>query len=251
MFENIDYNAIIVAFAVFIVGVAIAWANKRYELTDSIGFIALIILPFVAYGVASGYIAKISVPGGWAAEFREIARAEIKPTKLTDEVEDLRVFEKGGLARLEQFREQVEIGKPIAISLRIGRQGFYNERAIAEYIRSFLTFDPDLTMIFVEERSGQFVASANGNSVLAALELQGFNQRFLEALENADLLALRRLVVLTANSVDADTTNAQALQMMISDGVDAIVKTDPGGLPVGIVRRDEIVSRLMVRLAGG
>ena len=66
----------------------------------------------------------------------------------------------------------------------------------------------------------------------------------------ADILALRRLVVLTANSVGAETTNAEALRLMLQDGVDAMVKTE-GGRPQGIVRRDQIVSHLMLTLADG
>ena len=251
MFETLDQRALGVAIFVFFLALAVAWVLKKFQVTDSVGFIALIVLPLAAYGVASGYVAKISVPGGWAAEFREIATAEIKPAKLVEEVEDLSIIEKGGISAIQQYRENLEVGKPIAISLRMGRQGYYSERAIAEYIRSFLTFDPDLTVIFVEEGSRRFVASSNGNSVLAALEIQDYDQRFLRAIEGEDLLELRRLVVLTASSVSEETTNAEALQMMVNDGVDAIIKTDGAGLPVGLVRRDEIISRLMVKLAEG
>ena len=84
--------------------------------------------------------------------------------------------------------------------------------------------------------------------MLAPLELQDYDQRFLRALEAADILALQRLVVLTTNSVGAETTNAEALRLMLQDGIDAMVKTE-AGKPKGIVRRDEIVSRLMLTLA--
>ena len=251
MLNTIDAKALGVAIAVFILAALVAWGLKRLQVTDSVGFIALIVLPFAAYGVASGYVQKISLPGGWAAEFRQIASDTIKPTRLADEVQDLSIIEKAGLSALQDQRDTLEIGKPIAISLRIGRGGYYSEQAIAEYVRAFLPFDPNLTVIFLENDTGRFVASSNGNSVLAALELQDYDQRFVGALEDADLLALRRLVVLTTNSVEADTTNAEALQMMVADGVDAIVKTDPAGLAVGLVRRDEIISRLMVKLAAG
>ena len=97
---------------------------------------------------------------------------------------------------------------------------------------------------------GRFVASANGNSVLAALQLLDYDRRFVQAIENSDVLALRRLVVLTTNSATDDTTNAEALQMMLADGVDALIKTSADGRAAGLVRRDEIVSRLMVKLAG-
>lgn len=249
MFQSLDVHALMAAGIVFAAAVIVAWLLKRLQVTDSVGFIAIIVLPLLAYGVVSGEIAKISAPGGWAAEFREVASNPIKPAALVDEVEDLSIIEKAGLDALTEAREALEPGKPVAISLRLGRSGYYSEHAIATYIRAFLTFDPDLTVIFLETDSGRFAASSNGNAVLAALELQDYDQRFLRALEASDLLALRRLLVLTTNSVDAETTNAQALQMMVADGVDAIIKTGERGRPVGLVRKDEIIARLMVKLA--
>lgn len=249
MFETLDPRAFLFAATVFVVAVAVAWMFRRWQVTDSIGFIAIIVLPLLAYGIVSGEIAKVSAPGGWAAEFRAVAADPIKPTPLIDEVEDISIIEKAGLDALQQQRETIQVGRPVAISLTIGRRHYYSERAIASYIRAFLPFDPDLTVIFVEELGGRFVASSNGNSVLAALELQDYDQRFVRAIEDSDLLALRRLIVLTTNSVRAETTNAEALQMMVADGVDAIIKTDERDRPIGLVRKDEIISRLMVKLS--
>ena len=146
---------------VLALALAMAWALRRFQITDSLGFVMIVVLPLAAYGIASGYVAKISVPGGWAAEFRQVAAAQIRPAPLADEVEDLAIIEKGGLSAIQTYRDSVEIGKPIAISLSIGRQGYYSEQAIAEYIRAFLTFDPNLTVIFVENQGGRFVASAH------------------------------------------------------------------------------------------
>lgn len=247
----LDPNAATVALLVFVVALLVAWALKRFEVTDSVGFIALIVLPMAAYGVASGYVAKISTPGGWAAEFREVATDLIRPARLTAEVEDLSIIEKAGIQAIQPALETLEIGKPIAISLRMGRAGYYSPTATAAYIRTFQPFDPNLTVLFLEEDSGRFVASTNGNSVLAVLSMDESAYQFLTALESADLIAMRRLVVLTTNSVDEDTTNAEALRMMVADGVDAMIKTDGTGQPVGLVRRDEIMSRLMVSLAEG
>lgn len=256
MFQYLDVSALCVAILVFVVVAAVSWLAKRFAVTDGVGFIALIALPVAAYGVVSGYISKINLPGGWGAEFRAIAAATIKPSPLVEEVSDLEIIEKAGLEALQRYREQVVPGKPIAISLELGRRGYYSEQVIAEYIRAFLTFDPLLTVIFVEhpgtEQNGtkHFVASTNGLSVLAALELTDYDRRFVRALDDADLLALRRLVVLTTNSVSRDTTNAEALRMMLEDGVDSIVKVDAQQVATGIVRRDVIVSQLLVTLAG-
>lgn len=245
----LDGRALSLALVVFIAGCLLAWVFRRYEVTDSTGMIVLVALPVLTYGVASGFISKVTAPGGWAAEFRQVAAQVIRPARLVDEVEDLAIIEKAGLDAIREQRDAVEPGKPIAISLTLGRSGYYSEMAIAEYIRAFLTFDPNLTVIFLEP-DGRFAASANGNSVLAALELQDYDQRFVRALEAADILALRRLLVLTTNSVGGETTNAEALRLMLQDGVDAMVKTE-GGRPQGIVRRDQIVSHLMLTLANG
>jgi hypothetical protein len=256
MFETLDAKALTVAAVVFCLVTAVAWFAKRFAVTDGIGLIALIVLPIAAYGVASGYVSKITTPGGWGAEFRAVAAATIKPSPLVEEVRDIEIIEKAGLDAIQRYRETIEVGKPIAISLELGRVGYYAERAIAEYIRAFKTFDPSLTVIFVERLDGgadnasRFVASTNGNSVLAALELQDYDRRLVRAMEEADLLALRRLLVLTTNSVGAETTNAEALRMMLADGVDSIVKTDERGRAIGIVRREVIVSQLLVKLAG-
>lgn len=249
MFAQIDPRALGLAIFVFFLAVSVAWALKRFQITDGVGFITVILLPFIAYGVASGYVAKITVPGGWAAEFRQIAAAKIAPSPLPVEVEDLGIIEKAGIEAIRGYRENLQPGKPLAISLSLGRGGYYSPEAIAAYIRAFLTFDPNLTVLFVDAETGSFVASSNANSVLAAVEVTGGEQPFIAALERGDLDLLRRLIVLTTATVSSSTTNTEALQAMVADGVDSIVKTNEAGVAVGLVRRDDILSRLMITLA--
>lgn len=251
MFETVDLQALAVALAVFAAAVAVAWLTKRLAITDGIGLIVVVALPVVAYGVASGYVAKISLPGGWAAEFRNVAAARIEPAPLLEAVDDLRVIEKAGLDALAEHLEQVRPGQPLAISLTLGRTNYYSARVIETYIRAFQAFDPHLTVIFEERGDGRFAASSNGQSVLAAVDVDSADGgRFVRAVEAGDLLALKRLVVLTTNAARDDTTNAEALRVMLRDGVDSLVKVDATGRAVGVVRRDVIISRLMVELAG-
>lgn len=249
MFGAINTTAFVSAFVVFFCTAVAAWVVKRYEVTDSAGLLAILLLPLATYGVASGYVSKFSAPGGWAAEFRSVARARIEPTRLVEEIEDVSIIEKAGLDAIQRYRESLVPGRPVAVSLRLGRPGAYSPQVIAEYIRAFITFDPNLTVIFVEDASNRFVASSNGASVLAALDLTEGQGRFLRAMEDADVLDLRRLLVLTTSAAREATTNAEALQIMVSDGVGSLVKVDDLGRPAGIVRRDEIVSRLMLKLA--
>lgn len=251
MFASLDYTALLIAGGVFMLAVLVAWVLRRFQITDSIGFVTVVILPMLAYGVASGYVAKVSLPGGWAAEFRQVASAQIRPAPLAEEVESLEVIEKGGVSAIQSYRDSHVPGQPIAISLRLGRQGYYSGGAISQYIRAFLSFDPLLTVIFIDDQTDKFVASSNAVSVLAALEVQDYENSFMTALENVDLLALSRTVLLTSDFVRADTSNAEALQTMVAAGADSIIKVDDAGRAVGLVRREDTVARLMLKLAGG
>ena len=195
-------------------------------------------------------MSEISAPGGWGAKFRELAGDQIKPVPLAADIEDLSIIEKGGIDAIQRHRQNLIPGRPIALTIQLGCQNYYSQRAIVAYIRAFLTFDPALTVVFEEEQRC-FAGSSNGNSVVAALELEleSGNQRFLSAIESADVLKLKDLIVLTTTSVTPATINSEALEMMLRDGVDSVVAVDERRRATGIVRRDEIVSRLMVKLA--
>lgn len=265
MISALDLPALGVAASYLALGVIIAALLKKYDFGDSIVLVALLVLPLLTYGVASGKISEITGPGGVSAKFAQVAAATVKPSPLGDKVdefsafvtgaEDMFIFEKGGLSQIQEYLQTLVPGKPIAISLNLGSPGFYVQDAIILYIKTFLTFDPNLTIIFVDDRTGQYNASTNASSVLAALTLQrgdgSYDDSFVRALEAGDLIALQRLVVLTTSSVTAETTNAEALRMMVDDGVDSIIKVDAEGTAVGIVRRDQIISSLMLGLTDG
>lgn len=249
MFASVDSGALGIAFAVFAVAVLVAWLIKRFQITDSVGFLVVILLPFAAYGVASGYVAKVTLPGGWAAEFRQTAAAKVQSTDLIAEAQPIDVIAKGSAIDIPQIRDGLTIGHPLAISLQLGRQGYYRPDAIATYLRTSLAFDPDLTVIFLDVQSGAFVASTSGKSVLAAVDMEASADRLVDAVERGNLDDLARLVGLTRSFVTDTTTNTQALQMMQDDGVDALIRLDEGGAPTGVVRRDTIIGKLMLTLA--
>jgi hypothetical protein len=258
MISAVDLPALGFALLYLVLGLIVAAAMKRFQMADSVGLVGLLVLPLITYGIVSGGISKITAPGGISAEFTQVARAAVTPTPLGQEAddlsnvvsdaEDLAVFEKVGADAIQRYRETLVPGRPVAISLRLGKSGYYVDTVIAQYIRAFLTSDPNLTIIFVDDATGTFRASSNANSVLAALPEGTADGRFLYALGAGDLIALADLIVLTTNSVTAETTNAKALRLMAEDGVDSLVKTDAEGRAVGIVRRDQIMSGLMLGL---
>ncbi len=86
---------------------------KKYDFGDSIVLVALLVLPLLTYGVASGKISEITGPGGVSAKFAQVAAATVKPSPLGDKVdefsafvtgaEDMFIFEKGGLSQIQEY----------------------------------------------------------------------------------------------------------------------------------------------------
>ena len=70
-------------------------------------------------------------------------------------------------------------------------------------------------------------------------------------MESADIAEMKRRVGLTTGSASRETSNASALALMLDDGVRSIIVVDEMSRPVGVVRRDDIVARMLVKLASG
>ena len=252
--DAIDYLALGAAVALFLVTLGLALALPRLGVTDSVAFLTLILLPVVIYGVASGYVAKITAPGGWAWTFREVADDPVETVELGENVEEISPIPKGGVGEIGRYRENVTPGRALAVTLTIGRT-FYTQEAVAAYLRAFLALDPHLTVVFLDGE-GAFAASAPARSVLAQLEFEMQTEEpgsaFLDAVAEAELPgleALKQVVALTTESVTTGTTNVTALDLMLEEGVEALVAVDEADRPSGIVRRDAILTRLMVKLA--
>ncbi len=248
--NDLDTNALLAAVVVFVVGGLFALVLRRFDIKDGVVFLTLLLLPFAVYGVGSGYISELTAPGGWGAKFRTWAGKDIEPTPLGDEIEDINIIEKSSLEALEQRRETLTPGRALAMTLQLGRGGYYNDRVIGAYTRTLLTFDPNLTVVFVDG-DGRFVASSNGASVLAAMESGDQGQRLVDAIAGGDLLEIKRLVGHTNNAAKPGVTNPEAHDAMLRDGVESLIAVDDAGRPVGVVRRDDIVARLPVKLASG
>ncbi|WP_172329325.1 CBS domain-containing protein [Mangrovicoccus sp. HB161399] len=230
---------------------ALAAANQHYKVTDTLGLLSAILLPLAIYGIATGRIAEISGPGGWGAVFRLEAKSPAIARSLQEPTEDEKIFlyGKGSLAQLARFRERLQPGKPVGLSLMLGRGGYLAD-AIETYLRTFIAFDPALTVLFREKDSGKVVAAADGTRLLALLSVDELRQPFMDMLgSQGDGAGLSELLQVTREFAEHSTTNAEALRLMMDTGLESLPKLDANGEPIGIVRRSDITGRLLLRLA--
>lgn len=222
-------------------------------------FIALLFFPLLIYVLISGVISEISGPGGWGAKFHDIAK---EPVTLSTEVLPLQFVTKGELQQIKQQLDKLDPRVPVAILLKVDlgdttqpadnsqlqglRRGF-DPFDLAEYLKAFLEVDPDLTIVYVDKK-GRFQASSDALSVTQLEDADNHLHRFVENINTYDPTEIRKIVPLTSRKLKDDRSNATALKAMNADGVRSIVVVDEFSKPIGVVRRDALVSRLMESL---
>lgn len=244
--ENRD--ALYSAGAVLVVGLALALALRLVGIADGTIFIALLVLPLIVYGVASGMVKEFTAPGGWGAKFREVATDVVDPSSLAIDVDDLQTVEKSSVSNLELFTNRLRRGEPVALSIQLGRQNYYSAKAISKYISALLNFDPALTVIF-KGTDGRFVASVDGMTLLAALSGSNNGRVLLGSIERENIDEMQKILGFTTETASPNTSNASALALMLENGMKSIIVVDGESRPIGVVRRDDIVARLLVKLA--
>jgi hypothetical protein len=244
-------TAALLALGAFAAAFLVAAIIKKATLGDSATFIALLLTPMIVYGVASGKIAEFSAPGGWGAKFRETAQEAVTPTAMTTPLsaiaQQFDMIEKGGLSQLQNLGPQLHKDKPIALSFKLGQQS-YNVDAAKKYIEVLLLNDRDMTVLILDS-GGHFVAMTEGRTMLTLLETADQGQKIIGALSGNDKEFFVKFPGFHTNSIKKTDTNATALEKMREQNAHSIVVVDNQGLPTGVVKRDDIVSRLLEKLA--
>lgn len=244
-------QALLIATAVLVVGLVLAYGIKRFSLGDSVTLIALMIIPLLAYGVVSGDISEFTAPGGWGAKFREEAKKTIDPVPISSSIVEGEFVAKGDFVQLENVDRNLAPGEPVSMTLQLGRGDYYQAPVIAEYIRVLSQHDPDMSVVVIDP-AGKYVASAKGSVVLAQLtDTKNPDQTYLlmDALRGSNPSAILKIGGFSDKSIADTASNVEALRKMQSENTARLVAVTQARAPEGVVLRDMIVTRLLVELA--
>ncbi|MGF1502732.1 MAG: CBS domain-containing protein [Paracoccaceae bacterium] len=242
--EQLDAHAAALSLVIFFAGVLLAVLLKLFQIAEDVGYVALILLPVTAYGVAVGY-------HGAPDRAAEIAAGPVAPAPLFAEAETLVAIEAGQVTATGDIRARLTAGRAIAIPLRTGRPGHYSPEALAAYTAAFLRFDPDLTLVVLPAEGETFLATLRGASLLAALGPGGDGDRVVAALAAGDLGALAGLLAVTQEAIGPGAREADALRRMMALGAARMAVVDGAGRVIGVVARDAILARIAVAQMGG
>ncbi len=201
-------------------------------------FIALV--PFAILLAASGQLKEIRGPGGIALLLRSEAQRSIslEVPEMELEVQPEVVEEKGGTDRL---RALLARNPPTTLSFEIGKRDYYARRAIEEYVRELERYPHFRNIIFVD-RDGGFKGLMTAADYRVLLQ----SDDIVSKIETGEILRDPRVIM---DSVEAGSTNRQALSAMDRVGANSLAVVDRRARFVGVVTQDEIVRRMLASVA--
>lgn len=196
-------------------------------------FIALGLIPVVFYLIATDRLQQFRGAGFEVVLRRQAYRAlggvgdaEIEPVE-----EDIKMKE-----RLTELREMDEEERPTVLAFEIGREGFYEEWAIYEYLD---VLSENLKYVLFVDEAGQFEGYTHLDDFEALLQS---SDDLIDDVETGDVLG--EPAVNTA-AVPQDSSNKAALQEMDRRRVDEVAVLSPNDRFVGVVTQDELVRKLL------
>jgi hypothetical protein len=244
-----NYSSFGLAIAILVLAVAFAVANKRYKVVNQSTFIALLVLPLLVLGVTSGAIQEFTAPGGVGAKFRDFARDKVSKSALKSPS----AYELASLIAKNQpepnssYFDNLVDGQPIFLTLALGNT-YYTVQGLIDWINVIMQKDKDLLVVFLD-RNNKFLAMADPYKLLLSLHDQAKGQNLIDAIKGGVALPKMPENELVFESLQEDTSNAQALQTMVKNNLRAMVVVDKDNRPKFIAERDKIVAQLVTELA--
>jgi CBS domain-containing protein len=244
-----------------LLSLAILWfVRDRLGITDAAVPIAVLILVILVYGALSGRLSEFSGPGGWGAKFRDFADSEVQINPGTLELtnSEMENIPKTGLAEVEHKLRSITPGKPVVMSLTLGKIGYYDLHALHSALMALMRL-PNFRFVLFVAMDGKLVCYTPAASLLGLLNadqngvigLAGSAHELITAVNAGDINRLRSYLGMLTTTITTRTSNEQALHTMESMGMDAIVVVDDQDIPIGVAERWAIIGRMLLALAKG
>jgi len=249
-----DLTASIVV--VLFLGLAVTgiWVTKtQLGITDSATLIALLIIPLLLYGIASGRLTEFSGPGGWGAKFaRQTVDLSQVPVDLKNDQQIETIRKENYRVLQDQIRQgNIHEGPPIILTMTMGAET-YNAMSLNDYLRDLSHF-PNFKFVIIVDKNDRLVAYVPARVLKRAndLNLSDF-PTLITAVNNNNPMALLKVAGVLTEPITTRTTNAEALRTMEKYDLDAIPAVAENTRTVqAIVERNRILNRMLLALTGG
>ncbi|MGG6238328.1 CBS domain-containing protein [Nodosilinea sp. AN01ver1] len=248
-----DTKALLFA-AIFLVISILVIAILKYILVnvDGATVIAFLLAPIIIYALVSERLSEFTGPGGWGAKFLKEATEIVDPsqTEIGLSMLLMEVIPKGLPQDLRERISRIRDGRPIVMTMTLGREGFYQVGAVRQVIEALSQFRNFKFVIFLN-KDNQFVGFMPSWALNAMLKSdRGDAKNFIEDINNGCFDRVKERLGVITELVYKNETNAQALEKMERLNLEALVVLDEQTNEViGVVERDRLLSRMMLALA--
>ena len=226
----------------FLTLVLLAFINYRLnnEFKIETSWMALGLAPVVIWLVSTHQLSEFS-GFGLAFKLNQAAAKEVSLESDGAAIEPKKILTGGkeSVSKIDKYiRDRVE-----AITLDVGKQGYYYNPAIHEYLER-LTPQPFFKyVLFVDYQDGSFKGMVGGKELL--LSMQEDNLDIVGVVESGELDAIKGL---NKVAISSTASKQKALQLMDDKSLSSLPVIGVDGQFIGIVEREKITSSIVAQL---
>lgn len=230
-----------------LLGVGVVWFTRRVvEVDDGVVLTALVVTPALLYVILRGGLSEFKM-GGLSATFR-VARATVTASGETLDVDaELQIIEKESMAGMTNRLSMIDAEQPVLMTMKFGRH--YSTGDVEGYLNLLVQF-PRFHLVALLKDSGEFLGSLTPSGLRGIMRNNGLSQAFLDSVAAGNLAEVSRYPGVMRRVVRLGASNADALVAMTTSNINVVAVVDDNHHLRGVVEREQIVSRLILSIAG-
>lgn len=238
-----------------LVGILVILLLHNMNITGDTLIIAFLLVPIIIWAVMSGRI-KTFKAGDLEATFNEPVRNMMKMvgTSISNADTHVTTISKTAPAMLSSIindlKTEVDEDQPIVMVIRLGQGIQYDLGAMREYIDGLSHFRNFRFLVFLKDE--KFVAYMPARVALRIFTKTSISNEsdFLNLINTSQEDVLRQSPGVILETVGQKDSIQGALEKMLKQNLEALVVVDDHDKFIGVLERSEVLSRMMLALAG-
>jgi hypothetical protein len=237
---------------------ALLMAKFALKIDQDAVLVTILLVPVLIYLILSGQLKEIRGPGGLGAIFNDAAHRPSLEIRQQDsewmDVADMVALARGdpdSLALNKKLYELSRARRHIVLTVTLGnKQEYYDPDSMANYLKMLLEYRSFRFLVILDE-SKEVFAYISGWRAIKFInfekKISGQDSPFVTAINRRDKDGLRRYELIE-ETVKITDSNENILEKMMKSRLDALIVTYPDGRLKGVVRREQVLSELMLAL---
>jgi hypothetical protein len=247
----------VIAIFFLILGFLVAYSVQMMQISmGDAAFIFLLITPLLVYLVLTGRLNVLKGPGGLEASFIAMAQqpAELMVSTSIDMIPGtVQVIDEGATAitksspqELATLEKRLEELPPVVLKLFLAAQHYQKEHLLT-YLKRLLRYQTFKFVVFLDskERFVAFIPAWAMQRILEGAE----GERFVEIINQGKVSELWDFPGVQKRAISRKADSIQAVKEMTDRNLDAMVLLDEQEHVIGVVEREQVLSKLILAMA--